>query len=246
MADEQNELEVLEARREILQLEIALARERRAALEAEQKAKKTADNGGEPTLDYVVPSKYPDARHAESLPTAGILRRGKPTLLPLPTNPVLQHLEAEAVKQGHASSHNAWIFRSIVSVSAYLELGVLSLQQETDDTIEDLAAYVEEELDVERGDDGKPLDPESNELKHYVELNKKIADVDSVLERTRNTLAATLELAAELEDFFVANKGPRTVIAKETADATVAQLLEETTAYPPRAARTNRIHTVTQ
>ena len=41
MADEQNELEVLEARREILQLEIALARERRAALEAEQKAKKT-------------------------------------------------------------------------------------------------------------------------------------------------------------------------------------------------------------
>lgn len=146
MADEQNELEVLEARREILQLEIALARERRAALEAEQKAKKTADNGGEPTLDYVVPSKYPDARHAESLPTAGILRRGKPTLLPLPTNPVLQHLEAEAVKQGHASSHNAWIFRSIVSVSAYLELGVLSLQQETDDTIEDLAAYVEEEL----------------------------------------------------------------------------------------------------
>ena len=69
MADEQNELEVLEARREILQLEIALARERRAALEAEQKAKKTADNGGEPTLDYVVPSKYPDARHAESLPT---------------------------------------------------------------------------------------------------------------------------------------------------------------------------------
>ena len=94
MADEQNELEVLEARREILQLEIALARERRAALEAEQKAKKTADNGGEPTLDYVVPSKYPDARHAESLPTAGILRRGKPTLLPLPTNPVLQHLAA--------------------------------------------------------------------------------------------------------------------------------------------------------
>ena len=96
MADEQNELEVLEARREILQLEITLARERRAALEAEQK-KKTADDGGEPTLDYVVPSKYPDARHAESLPTAWILRRGKPTLLPLPTNPVLQHLEAESV-----------------------------------------------------------------------------------------------------------------------------------------------------
>ena len=70
--------------------------------------------------------------------------------------------------------------------------------------------------------------------------------MDSVLERTRNTLAATLELAAELEDFFVANKGPRTVIAKETADARVAQLLEETTAYPPRAGRTNRIHTVTQ
>ncbi|GHP12153.1 hypothetical protein PPROV_001088100 [Pycnococcus provasolii] len=48
-------------------------------------------------------------------------------------------------------------------------------------------------------------------------------------------------LAAELEDFFVANKGPRTVITKETADATVAQLLEETTAYPPRSKRTTRI-----
>ena len=50
-----------------------------------------------------------------------------------------------------------------------------------------------------------------------------------------------MELAAELEDFFVANKGPRTVITKETADATVAQLLEETTAYPPRSKRTTRI-----
>ena len=112
-------------------------------------------------MDYVIPAKYPDARHAESLHVAGVLRRGKPTLLSLPSNPVLQHLEAESVKQGHASSHNAWIFRSIVSVSAYLELGVLSLQQETDDQLEDLAAYVEEELDVERGDDGKPLPAES-------------------------------------------------------------------------------------
>ena len=143
MGDAPNELEVLEARREILQLEIALAQERRAAAEAEQKGKKAADEGGEPTLDYVVPASYPDARHAESLPTAGILRRGKPTLLSLPSNPVLQHLEAESVKQGHASSHNAWIFRSIVSVSAYLELGVLSLQQETDDRVEDLATYVD-------------------------------------------------------------------------------------------------------
>ncbi|XRB24940.1 hypothetical protein RI054_41g147960 [Pseudoscourfieldia marina] len=113
MADAPNELEVLEARREILQLEIALAQERRAAAEAEQKGKKAADEGGEPTLDFVVPAIYPDARHAESLPTTGILRRGKPTLLSLPSNPVLQHLEAESVKQGHASSHNAWIFRSI-------------------------------------------------------------------------------------------------------------------------------------
>ncbi|XRB11760.1 hypothetical protein RI054_03g15930 [Pseudoscourfieldia marina] len=84
MGDAPNELEVLEARREILQLEIALAQERRAAAEAEQKGKKAADEGGEPTLDYVVPASYPDARHAESLPTAGILRRGKPTLLSLP------------------------------------------------------------------------------------------------------------------------------------------------------------------
>ena len=91
MGDAPNELEVLEARREILQLEIALAQERRAAAEAEQKGKKAADEGGEPTLDYVVPASYPDARHAESLPTAGILRRGKPTLLSLPSNPVLQH-----------------------------------------------------------------------------------------------------------------------------------------------------------
>ena len=90
MGDAPNELEVLEARREILQLEIALAQERRAAAEAEQKGKKAADEGGEPTLDYVVPASYPDARHAESLPTAGILRRGKPTLLSLPSNPVLQ------------------------------------------------------------------------------------------------------------------------------------------------------------
>ena len=37
MGDAPNELEVLEARREILQLEIALAQERRAAAEAEQK-----------------------------------------------------------------------------------------------------------------------------------------------------------------------------------------------------------------
>ncbi|XRB23424.1 hypothetical protein RI054_34g132760 [Pseudoscourfieldia marina] len=241
MADAPNELEVLEARREILQLEIALAQERRAAAEAEQKGKKAADEGGEPTLDFVVPAIYPDARHAESLPTTGILRRGKPTLLSLPSNPVLQHLEAESVKQGHASSHNAWIFRSIVSVSAYLELGVLSLQQETDDRLEDLATYVEGELDVERGDDGKPLDPDGDALVHFNELNKKIAEIDSVLERTRNTLTGVLELAAELEDFFVANKGPRTVITKETADATVAQLLEETTAYPPRSKRTTRI-----
>ncbi|XRB12559.1 hypothetical protein RI054_04g23950 [Pseudoscourfieldia marina] len=202
MGDAPNELEVLEARREILH--------------------------------------YPDARHAESLPTAGILRRGKPTLLSLPSN-LFFDLEAESVKQGHASSHNAWIFRSIVSVSAYLELGVLSLQQETDDRVEDLATYVEGELDVERGDDGKPLDPDGEALVHFNELNKKIAKIDSVLERTRNTLTAVLELAAELEDFFVANKGPRTVITKETADATVAQLLEETTAYPPRSKRTTRI-----
>ena len=107
MGDAPNELEVLEARREILQLEIALAQERRAAAEAEQKGKKAADEGGEPTLDYVVPASYPDARHAESLPTTGIPRRGKPTLLSLPSNPVLQHLEAESVKQGHASSHAA-------------------------------------------------------------------------------------------------------------------------------------------
>ncbi|XRB14166.1 hypothetical protein RI054_07g40050 [Pseudoscourfieldia marina] len=176
MADAPNELEVLEARREILQLEITLARS-----------------------------------------------------------------AAESVKRGHASSHNAWIFRSIVSVSAYLELGVLSLQQETDDRLEDLATYVEGELDVERGDDGKPLDPDGDALVHFNELNKKIAEIDSVLERTRNTLTGVLELAAELEDFFVANKGPRTVITKETADATVAQLLEETTAYPPRSKRTTRI-----
>ena len=89
MGDAPNELEVLEARREILQLEIALAQERRAAAEAEQKGKKAADEGGEPTLDYVVPASYPDARHAESLPTAGILRRGKPTLLSLPSNPAV-------------------------------------------------------------------------------------------------------------------------------------------------------------
>ncbi|XRB18170.1 hypothetical protein RI054_17g80150 [Pseudoscourfieldia marina] len=76
MADAPNELEVLEARREILQLEITLAQERRAAAEAEQKGKKAADEGGEPTLDFVVPAIYPDARHAESLPTTGILRRG--------------------------------------------------------------------------------------------------------------------------------------------------------------------------
>ena len=76
MGDAPNELEVLEARREILQLEIALAQERRAAAEAEQKGKKAAEEGGEPTLDYVVPASYPDARHAESLPTAGIPRRG--------------------------------------------------------------------------------------------------------------------------------------------------------------------------
>jgi len=36
MAEPPNELEVLEARRKILQLEIALAQERRAAAEAEQ------------------------------------------------------------------------------------------------------------------------------------------------------------------------------------------------------------------
>ncbi|XRB22630.1 hypothetical protein RI054_31g124820 [Pseudoscourfieldia marina] len=89
MGDAPNELEVLEARREILQLEIALAQERRAAAEAEQKGKKAAEEGGEPTLDYVVPASYPDARHAESLPTTGIPRRGKPTLLSLPSNPVL-------------------------------------------------------------------------------------------------------------------------------------------------------------
>ncbi|XRB13457.1 hypothetical protein RI054_06g32950 [Pseudoscourfieldia marina] len=196
MADAPNELEVLEARREILQLEIALAQERRA-----------------PKL----------SRKARRLPT----KEASP--------------QAESVKQGHASSHNAWIFRSIVSVSAYLELGVLSLQQETDDRVEDLATYVEGELDVERGDDGKPLDPDGDALVHFNELNKKIAEIDSVLERTRNTLTGVLELAAELEDFFVANKGPRTVITKETADATVAQLLEETTAYPPRSKRTTRI-----
>ena len=56
MGDAPNELEVLEARREILQLEIALAQERRAAAEAEQKGKKAVDEGGEPTLDYVVPA----------------------------------------------------------------------------------------------------------------------------------------------------------------------------------------------
>ena len=39
MGDAPNELEVLEARREILQLEITLAQERRAAAEAEQKGK---------------------------------------------------------------------------------------------------------------------------------------------------------------------------------------------------------------
>ncbi|XRB22710.1 hypothetical protein RI054_32g125620 [Pseudoscourfieldia marina] len=172
MGDAPNELEVLEARREVLQ-EIALAQERRAGA-GEQKGKKAAEEGGEPTLDYV----------------------------------------------GHASSHNAWIFRSIVSVSAYLELGVLSPQQETDDRVEDLATYVEENRDVERGDDGKPLDPDGDALVRFNELNKKIARIDSVLERTRNTLTAVLELAAELEDFFVANKGPRTVITKETADAT--------------------------
>ena len=44
MGDAPNELEVLEARREILQLEIALAQERRAAAEAEQKGKKAADD----------------------------------------------------------------------------------------------------------------------------------------------------------------------------------------------------------
>ncbi|XRB20411.1 retrovirus-related Pol polyprotein [Pseudoscourfieldia marina] len=110
------------------------SRERRAAAEAEQKGKKAADEGGEPTLDFV----------------------------------------------GHASSHNAWIFRSIVSVGAYLELGVLSLQQETDDRLEDLATYVEGELDVERGDDGKPLDPDGDALVHFNELNKKIAEIDSV------------------------------------------------------------------
>ncbi|XRB12766.1 hypothetical protein RI054_05g26020 [Pseudoscourfieldia marina] len=188
MADAPNELEVLEARREILQLEIALAQERRAERGARQEGRR---------------------------------RRRR--------------------AHGHASSHNAWIFRSIVSVSAYLELGVLSLQQETDDRLEDLATYVEGELDVERGDDGKPLDPDGDALVHFNELNKKIAEIDSVLERTRNTLTGVLELAAELEDFFVANKGPRTVITKETADATVAQLLEETTAYPPRSKRTTRI-----
>ncbi|XRB22444.1 hypothetical protein RI054_31g122960 [Pseudoscourfieldia marina] len=217
MADAPNELEVLEARREILYGDCARAGAPRSC-RAEQKGKKAADEGGEPTLDFVVPAIYPDARHAESLPTTGILRRGKPTLLSLPSNPVLRHLEAESVKRGHASSHNAWIFRSI-----------------------DLATYVEGELDVERGDDGKPLDPDGDALVHFNELNKKIAEIDSVLERTRNTLTGVLELAAELEDFFVANKGPRTVITKETADATVAQLLEETTAYPPRSKRTTRI-----
>ncbi|XRB11732.1 hypothetical protein RI054_03g15650 [Pseudoscourfieldia marina] len=197
MADAPNELEVLEARREILQPEIALAQ------------------------SAAQPQKL--SRKARRLPT----KEASP--------------QAESVKQGHASSHNAWIFRSIVSVSAYLELGVLSLQQETDDRLEDLATYVEGELDVERGDDGKPLDPDGDALVHFNELNKKIAEIDSVLERTRNTLTGVLELAAELEDFFVANKGPRTVITKETADATVAQLLEETTAYPPRSKRTTRI-----
>ncbi|XRB14315.1 hypothetical protein RI054_08g41540 [Pseudoscourfieldia marina] len=153
---------------------------------------------------------------------------------------ILQPEITLAQSAGHASSHNAWIFRSIVSVSAYLELGVLSLQQEIDDRVEDLATYVEGELDVERGDDGKPLDPDGDALVHFNELNKKIAEIDSVLERTRNTLTGVLELAAELEDFFVANKGPRTVITKETADATVAPA-EETTAYPPRSKRTTRI-----
>ena len=44
MGDAPNELEVLEARREILQLEIALAQERRAAAEAEQKGRKTSSS----------------------------------------------------------------------------------------------------------------------------------------------------------------------------------------------------------
>ena len=70
MADAPNELEVLEARREILQLEIALAQERRAAAEAEQKGKKAADEGGEPTLDYVVPTRS----HATSSGWANVAR----------------------------------------------------------------------------------------------------------------------------------------------------------------------------
>ncbi|XRB14076.1 hypothetical protein RI054_07g39150 [Pseudoscourfieldia marina] len=172
MADAPNELEVLEARREILQLEIALAQ---SAAQLQKRAERQE----------------------------GCRRRRRAHV---------RFREAESVKRGHASSHNAWIFRSIVSVSAYLELGVLSLQQETDDRVEDLATYVEGELDVERGDDGKPLDPDGDALVHFNELNKKIAEIDSVLERTRNTLTGVLELAAELEDFFVANKGPRTVI----------------------------------
>ena len=46
MGDAPNELEVLEARREILQLEIALAQERRAAAEAEQKGIAPGDPDG--------------------------------------------------------------------------------------------------------------------------------------------------------------------------------------------------------
>ncbi|XRB10494.1 hypothetical protein RI054_01g03070 [Pseudoscourfieldia marina] len=88
-------------------VEIALAGSAAQAAEAEQKGKKAAEEGGEPTLDYVVPASYPDARHAESLPTTGIPRRGKPTLLSLPSNPCVTAADGCCVRTGFGAWHPA-------------------------------------------------------------------------------------------------------------------------------------------
>ncbi|XRB22424.1 hypothetical protein RI054_31g122760 [Pseudoscourfieldia marina] len=197
MADAPNELEVLEARREILQLEIALARSAAQLQKLSRKARRLPTKEASPRT-RVVPQRvdFPIDCECQRIP-------------------------------GTRSAESS---------------------TETDDRLEDLATYVEGELDVERGDDGKPLDPDGDALVHFNELNKKIAEIDSVLERTRNTLTGVLELAAELEDFFVANKGPRTVITIATtgcAGGSVGAAAPPNGHYAPKSFRSGFASAVT-
>ena len=241
---QEQELAVLAARERVLELEIRLQEQREAAANAEARARTATDGAGgaeAERLDYVIPAKYPGARHALSLPDKGIERLGKPALLDLFTNPVAQHLEAEAVKAGHRTSHNAWIFRSIVSIGAYLELGCLHIDAEVFEELEALARALTD-LEPERDPQGALVDSEKQELAEQLErASAVLTKLDDAVDRGLNTLQGTLELAAELEDFFVANKGPTSVVSRATADATVEQLIEETTRYAPRSSRVARI-----